>query len=335
VIFLNDTVYILIEGEPHSPEIDFLETVIDNLIDGGQLPKVDFDLIAVGGSQAFNSMARLIYATSNVHRRIPVLAITDRDFKTPQDIQRKQQRLDRELIRNQVVRELYWPRHEWENYLLEETELIANIINQLPIRQAGQASTQSKKTKLFKRRNIALSQTQLDTWLKEYFQNQIQAELLECLKFRFNTDKLCPQLENLSKDDMDNMLDITALKNWFLNPIDKNCQPEMRDRDIQELDSRFQDTLVELDWETWLNNPSLLDFEQAKIYFSGKEAFQDLFQKIDTEIGLLPEMKYTQFIKNILLPEMETQPKCLLIQELGTMLLPYFQRVHQYQNPTG
>ena len=109
----------------------------------------------------------------------------------------------------------------------------------------------------------------------------------------------------------------------------------MRDRNIQELDSRFQETLAELDWENWLTNPSLLDFQQAKIHFRGKEAFQDLFKKIQTEIGLVPDKKVTDFIKDVLLPEMEDRPDCLLIQALETMLLPYFERVYQYQNPTG
>ena len=329
--FSENRVYILIEGQPNSLEIPFLKRVIGQIIKRAQLP-IYSDLIAVGGSQAFNSMARLIYEQSHIHKKIPIVAITDRDFKTPQDIQRKQQRDDKKLIQNKIVRELYWPRHEWENYLLEETERLASICSQLPIKKSGQGSNPSKKQKLFKRKNIALSPTQLDTWLKEYFETQIKDELVECLKFRFNTDKICPQLDNPKNDDT---LDIAALKNWFLTPIDENCQPEMRDRNIQELDLRFQETLAELDWETWLTNPSLLDFQQAKIHFRGKEAFQDLFQKFQTEIGLVPDKKVTDFIKDVLLPEMEDRPDCLLIQALETMLLPYFERVYQYQNPTG
>ena len=322
--FLKNTLYILIEGEPQSPEIDFLEKVIGNLIDRSQLPSLDFDLIAVGGSQAFNSIARLVYAQSNLHRRIPVLAITDRDFKREQDIQRKQQTTDKSLVKDKVVRELCWPRHEWENYLLEETEMLAEIFNQLPIKQSGQPSAPSKKPKLFKRRNTILSKTQLDNWLKEYFQNKIKDELIECLKFRFNTDKICPQLENISNDDI---LDIAAMRNWFLRPIDQNCQAEIRSQHIEEINSRFEDTLAELDWQTWLANPSLVDFNQAKRYFRGKEAFENLFEKLNQEVDLVPGKTYRNFIKEIMLPEMEHQPDCLLIQELGTMLLPYFEIV--------
>lgn len=322
--FYGNKVYILIEGQPNSPEIPFLKTVIRQLINRSQIFHVDFDLIAVGGSQAFNAMARLIYEKSNVHKRIPVLAITDRDFKREQDIQRKQQTTDHNLVNNNVVRELCWPRHEWENYLLEETEMLAEILNQLPIRQSGQPSSPSKKPKLFKRRNTILSKTQLDNWLKEYFQHKIKDELIECLKFRFNTDKICPQLENVSNDDI---LDIAAIKNWFLRPIEQNCQAEIRSQHIEEINSRFEDTLAELDWETWLNNPSLVDFDQAKRYFRGKEAFENLFEKLNQEVDLVPGKTYRNFIKEIMLPEMEHQPDCLLIQELGTMLLPYFEIV--------
>ncbi len=322
--FYGNKVYILIEGQPNSPEIPFLKTVIRQLINRSQIFHVDFDLIAVGGSQAFNAMARLIYEKSNVHKKIPVLAITDRDFKREQDIQRKQQTTDKYLVNNKVVRELCWFRHEWENYLLEETEMLAEILNQLPIRQSGQPSSPSKKPKLFKRRNTILSKTQLDNWLKEYFQNKIKDELIECLKFRFNTDKICPQLENISNDDI---LDIAAMRNWFLRPIDQNCQAEIRSQHIEEINSRFEDTLAELDWETWLNNPSLVDFDQAKRYFRGKEAFENLFEKLNQEVDLVPGKTYRNFIKEIMLPEMEHQPDCLLIQELGTMLLPYFEIV--------
>lgn len=322
--FYGNKVYILIEGQPNSPEIPFLKTVIRQLINRSQIFHVDFDLIAVGGSQAFNAMARLIYEKSNVHKRIPVLAITDRDFKREQDIQRKQQTTDHNLVNNNVVRELCWPRHEWENYLLEETDMLAEIFNQLPIRQSGQPSSPSKKPKLFKRRNTILSKTQLDNWLKEYFQHKIKDELIECLKFRFNTDKICPQLENVSNDDI---LDIAAIKNWFLRPIEQNCQAEIRSQHIEEINSRFEDTLAELDWETWLANPSLVDFDQAKRYFRGKEAFENLFEKLNKEVDLVPGKTYRNFIKEIMLPEMEHQPDCLLIQELGTMLLPYFEIV--------
>ena len=75
-----NSLYILIEGEPQSPESEFLDTAIGDLIDRSELPNVDFDLIQVGSSQAFNSMARLIYAKSHIHKQIPILAITDRDF---------------------------------------------------------------------------------------------------------------------------------------------------------------------------------------------------------------------------------------------------------------
>lgn len=87
--FDQQKVYLLIEGEPSSPEIPFFRRCIKELKKEQQLPAVEFDLLAVGGSNAFNSMAKLIYGTSEFHKKIPVLAITDRDFRMQRDLEQK------------------------------------------------------------------------------------------------------------------------------------------------------------------------------------------------------------------------------------------------------
>jgi hypothetical protein len=315
---LNDVFYILIEGEPNSPEVDFIQTVIGDLKYRKELPLLDYDVVEVGGSEAFNSMARIIYKKSNLHQKFPVLAIKDRDFRSEQYLRKKQQRTDRELLQNHAVREVFWPRHEWENFLLEDTEIIAEIFNKIPVKQSG------KNLKIAKRNSIILTSNQLDHWLLEYFKQKIGEELVECLKCNFDTASICPQLDNPSDRDI---LNINTLENWFKQPITNNCTPEKLQDNLAIIHSRFQNVLAELDWQIWLNNPESINFEQAKIFLRGKEALNYLLRKVTTEIGLIPEIKTNKFLKDILLPELKKAPNCVLIQEIKIMLLPYFQKV--------
>ncbi len=318
--FYPDRVYILIEGEPSSPEIPFLKRVIRQLINKEQLPQVEFEVVEVGGSKAFNSMAKLIYRESGLHKKIPVLAITDRDFRRQQDLEQERSITDKKLIDDKRVRELYWSRHEWENFLLEETQLIARICNDIPVFQSG------KRQKISKKNSIALNGQQLDGWLGEYFQKNLLNELVECLKYHFYTASICPQLENPSDADK---LDITKLRDWFQSPINANCTPEKCRDNIAILNSRFQNVLAELEWEVWLTDPTSIDVEKAKIYFGGKEAFAELFRRLDTEIDLIPKLKSTDFIQDILLLELEKHLDCLLIQEIRAMLSPCFNLIRE------
>lgn len=318
MVFDEQTVYILMEGEPSSPEIKFLETVIGQLMIRQQLPYVAVDVLAVGGSNAFNSMAKLIYRESDLHKKIPVLAITDRDFIMQRDLEQKKGITDRQLVTDGKVRELYWGRHEWENFLLEETQLIAEICNKIPVFKSGTGI----RPKISKRNSITLTGQQLDTWLFEYFQANLMDEFLECLKYHFYTASICPQLENPRDEDK---LDITKIRNWFQNPINANCTPEKCRDNLAIINSRFENVLAELEWESWVNEPAAIDLGKAKIYFRGKEAFAELFRRLDTEIDLIPKLKYTQFIKDIFLGELEKHLDCLLIQEIRSMLFPYFE----------
>ena len=316
--FDPDRFYVLMEGQPESPEIPFMKRIITKLINVGQLPSVNFQIIAVGGSELFNSFARLIYHQSNFHSKIPVLAIRDRDYRKEAELQKQRNKSDENLLNNKSVRYLYWDRHEWENFLLEETETLAQIFNAIPVRESG------RRQKLFKRNSLILTKSQLDGWLQEYFQGIVIAELVECLKFRFYTANICPQLENPSNDEMS---ELEKLRHWFKQPIIASCSTEKLRENLQFMDSTFDNTLAELDWSNWFNNPLNVNFNSAKENFRGKEAFFYLFNKISAAVGLVPQIKNTEFINNVFLPELERNLNCLLIRQIQIMLFPYFQKV--------
>lgn len=125
--FNEQMLYILIEGTENSPEVTFIKKVIRQLVNAEKLPDIPSDVIAVGGSEVFNSFAKIIYNQSKLHQKIPVLALGDRDWPDETTIQRDREESNKNLIENKNVRHLYWDRHEWENFLLDEVEIIANI----------------------------------------------------------------------------------------------------------------------------------------------------------------------------------------------------------------
>lgn len=105
------------------------------------LSDIEYEVIEIGGSGNFNSIGQLIYHKSQLHQSIPVIAITDRDFRTQEKIEQISSKLDSNLIRDKSVRIIYWKRHEWENFLLEETETIANLFNQISTKKTGEKKT--------------------------------------------------------------------------------------------------------------------------------------------------------------------------------------------------
>lgn len=148
---MNSSLYILIEGEPDSPEVQFINRVVYNLISKEVLPNIDYEVVEVGGSGNFNSIAKIIYRESHLHSNIPVIAISDKDFRTQNQVENL--KIDNELINNKAAKIIYWERHEWENLVLEETETIASILNQIP--------TQTQNGKPFRINTNALSREQL------------------------------------------------------------------------------------------------------------------------------------------------------------------------------
>ena len=75
----DETLYILVEGEPNSPEVQAFGELLSL--------EMSYEFIEIGGSGNFNAVAKLIYnkvknrEENSIHKVIPVLAIADRDFR--------------------------------------------------------------------------------------------------------------------------------------------------------------------------------------------------------------------------------------------------------------
>jgi hypothetical protein len=317
---LSKTLYILIEGAPTSPEVAFIRTVIRKLITQHLLSDIEYEVIEIGGSGNFNSIGKLIYHKSQLHQSIPVIAITDRDFRTQEKIEQISSKLDSNLIRDKSVRIIYWKRHEWENFLLEETETIANLFNQISTKKTGEKKTYRKNT------GNNLTKSQLEQWLRQYFQNSIMTELFECLKFQFRENAdfrlTLDRIESLSLLDMRTFFEQQV--------VDKASESKNR---ILGLRNMLEDIIISQDfhWESYINNPHGLDFQEAKIFFRGKEALKDLHRKAYQYLKV-EHLEYDCFCKELILPELSKNTNSLIVQELGIMLRPYFQ---QAANLTG
>ncbi|EDN71060.1 hypothetical protein BGP_1257 [Beggiatoa sp. PS] len=202
--------YILIEGEPKSPEVHFLVEVIDRIFDDHNKTSFFPKVIEVGGSSSFKSFAKFCYRKSEVHLKVPVLALSDNDYRTSLD---KIQSQNSNLIKDEKPKIVYWNRHEWENYLLDETNLIANLINQLPSKtsaKAGRPSKQNSKT---------VSKEEIDTALLNYFQKQLKNEFWESLKF--NLSRKVKKYPSVKKPDNFEEQPLSNIGNWFLEESKK------------------------------------------------------------------------------------------------------------------
>lgn len=309
--------YILIEGEPDSPEVAFINRVISRLIYAAVLPNINYEVVEVGGSGNFNSLAKIIYRKSRLHETIPVIAISDKDFRTQNNVNVQTAKIDEQLIKNKATRILYWERHEWENFLLEETETIASVLNQIQI--------QAPRGKPFRTNTTnVLTKEQLDEWLIQTFQDSLIEELVECLRFRFreraNTRVSLEKPQNLAT------LALQDLERWFRGQIASKAR-EYRNN-IRTQKSMLAEKLQEIPWESCLNDPSTMNFDQAKTFFRGKEALRRVFGKAVDYLSI-QDLSYETFVQEILLPELEKNLNAPLVQQIGLMLNPYFQRVGQ------
>jgi hypothetical protein len=263
--------YILIEGEPESPEVNFLIEVIDGIFKHNNIPFLPI-VIEVGGSSSFKSFAKFCYRDSEVHANIPVLALSDSDYRTSLD---KKQSQNSHLIKNKNPKIIYWKRLEWENYLLDETRLIADLINQLPNK------TKAKVGKPYKQNSETVSKEDIDIALLNYFQTQVKNEFWECLKFNFSLRqvKKYPSIKELDNFEGQTLSDI---ENWFLKESEKIkgvCEFKKRPSNL------FQTIMEEFDWEQLINSPHILTFEHAKKYFRGKEALDYVYEFIKEKVN--------------------------------------------------
>jgi len=308
----KDFLYILIEGK----EISFINRSIGNLISANILPKINYDVIEVGGSGNFNTIAKILYMDRSLHKRIPVIAIKDRDFTEQQKINEENNKNDANLIENKAAKIVYWLRHEWENYLLEETATIANILNQLP--------TQAQGKKPYKRNTQnTLTKEQLDQWLIEYLQSSICNELVECLRFRF-----IQNYERLKLDKPQNQISsLDEIEIWFKNQIQiKGGESQTK---IQYLETILDNKLQEITWKSWFYDPMMLDIDQAKRLFQGREALKHLFNQAYHYLSIR-ELKYDIFVEEMLLPEIEKNINSAILRDIGLMLKPYFEQAANF-----
>jgi hypothetical protein len=318
---LSNSLYILIEGEPNSPEVAFINRVIGRLISEAVLPTINYEVVEVGGSGNFNSIAQIIYRKSSLHKTTPVLAISDKDFRTQESVNTQNPKTDNQLVKDKAARIIYWERHEWENFILEETGTIASILNQIP--------TQAKNHKPIRKNTTnTLSKEQLDAWLLQYFQNSLVEELVECLRFRFR-EKVNPRfkLEKLRTEELAT-LSLQDLEIWFRNQVASTAR-EYR-KNLRNQKSMLTEKVNEMLWSSWLNDPSTLDFNQAKTFFQGKEALRELFCKAVNHLSI-QNLDYETFVQQIILPELEKNVNASIIQQIRLMLTPYFQNVANSQ----
>ncbi len=314
---------ILVEGENNSPELAFFKRSIRKIITDNGLSIIP-NIIEVGSSSAFASYAQLGYRYSKIHQSIPVLAIADSDYRT---YLTKQSEANHKLINDKKPKILYWERHEWENYLLEETDFIAAWINQMPVKK-GTALSNTTRAKCYRKSDKQASQIifevqvfsvkklepRIDNCLEQYFRQSVKAEYWECLKFNLAIKiKKYPSIEK--PVDFDHKT-INQVKEWFLN---KAFKSEMVVKLKQKQPHLFDEIMTELPWETWMNQPHLIQFDKAKQRFQGKEAFNRLCQCIQEEFGVHHFGK--ELLKQEMLGNLATNASSIIFMDLQNLLL--------------
>ncbi len=304
--------YILIEGEDNSPELAFFKRSIRKIMTDKGLSIIP-NVIEVGSSSAFSSYAQLGYRYSKIHQSIPVLAIADSDYRTNLS---KQSEDNHKLISNKKPKILYWDRHEWENYLLEETDYLANWINQMPIKNGMALSNH----KCYRKFDKPASKIILDNCLKKYFRQSIKTEYWECLKFNLAIQiKKYPSIKK--PVDFEHKT-INQVKEWF---FDEAFKSERMVKFKSKPPQLFDNIMAELPWETWLNQPQLIEFDQAKQRFQGKEAFNQLCQKIQKVFGIHNFSK--ELLTQEMLANLATNTSSIIFIDLQRFLLSELTRI--------
>lgn len=296
------TVYILVEGEPDSPELPFLERLIGAIIINNH-KLYDVQLFEVGGCTALanGSVAKTFYKLSskssgngNFHEKIPVLAIADSDYRINFS---KVQKSNTELIKYKKAKIIFWKRHEWENYLLDETQLIADFAKGFPIKVEGM------KTKYHKKAGASVQKEELDHFLFTYFSGKIVEEFKECLKFnighfRYIIDKSYSRISLPSENDFESM------KSWFLDYQKGKMYPLNFSHDLPSI---FNDILSEYQWDKWLETSFKSQSEKDELIqfalenFRGKEAFEGLVGSLRTKGFSIPSLSEDKsFIEDLL-----------------------------------
>jgi len=307
----DEALYILVEGEPTSPEVQAFRELLplDNT--------VTYQFVEIGGSGNFNAVAKLIYnrvknrEETSIHKVIPVLAIADHDFRkysSDDDIS------DELLIERNEAKIIYWERHEWENFLLDELDVIISFLNQLPINSSKSAPAKKVTTQI--------TQEFINNFLLVYFQSQIQAEFTECIRFRFSdSSKSYPKLK-APKD----IIGIENLREWYRTQILEQSQ-QSKDR-IESYSTIFDQILGEYNWKNWIEDPLSLSLEDGKKYLRGKEAFTNLFNYLCQEFKII-NLNESKF-KECILKDLENKQESILVAQINKLLLPYLEKAKDF-----
>ncbi|MEA5479678.1 hypothetical protein VB774_18805 [Pseudanabaena galeata UHCC 0370] len=300
--------YVLLEGEPNSPEIEGFQMLLD-----------DTDIIEfveIGGSGSFNTITKLIYnkvkkRENHIHHTIPVLAIADRDFR---NLSLENTQPDNELIAKNNPKKLFWERHEWENFLLDELDVLTSFLNELP-------PTELLDHRPSKKIAENIEKEAINIFLLQYFQSQVETEFIECLKFRFSENsKVYPKL--IKPKDIKG---IAGLRRWYESEITE--QTDKSKNKIESCHSIFDEILEEYNWKNWIQDPRSLSLEDGKKFFRGKEAFQSLLNELTKKfkISNLNE----KILKQRILKDLERRPESILVAQINKILLPYLQKAKE------
>jgi hypothetical protein len=314
----TDALYVLVEGTPNSPETTFFQ----------EFPfpddKIRLIFIEVGGSGSFNIIAELIYnqiqsRKKSIHHKIPVLAITDNDFREYSEHQDQDisDSFFHNLIANKQPQKIYLERHEWESFLLDELDVMIDILNS----DLGGKTLENR-----------IGKDYIENFLLHYFQNpiRIQTEFIQCVRFRFrDARKNRPSLEDPKYTDIQ---EISNLKLWYISELSKQSQILKDEIESQRYLDIFDSVLASHNWKSWLENPNSLLLEDGKKYFRGKEAFRSLLvnlvQKFELPPSVFSEGKFKPLvIKEIL--KKENRDKSALVAQINKLLLPYLEKAKE------
>ena len=307
----TNALYVLVEGTPNSPETTFFR----------EFPfpddRIRLIFVEVGGSGSFNIIAELIYnqiqsRKKSIHHKIPVLAITDNDFREYSEDQDISDGFFRNLIEKKQPQKIYLERHEWESFLLDELDIMVDILNSDPV------------SKAVKNR---IGKDYIENFLLQYFQNpiQIQTEFIQCIRFRFrDLRKNRPSLADPKYTDIQ---DISNLKLWYTSELSKQSQILKDQIESQQYLDIFDSVLASYNWESWLENPNSLLLEDGK-----KEAFKSLLVNLVQKFGLSPSLFSEKEFKPLLIEQIlkkENKDKSVLAAQINKLLLPYLEKAKE------
>ncbi len=265
-------IYILVEGTPESPELAFLTRTINDIFQGNNKPYIA-EVFEVGGCNALKNgdLAKAFYKLSKdkAHEKVPVLAIADSDYRVEKD---KKQLENSQIIKSEKAKILYWSKHEWENYLLVETQVIADFVNEFP--------TQPKKNGGFcNKTGVQLTKNELDEYLQDYFISKVREEFFECLKFNLSP-KVDWESIRISEPDTFKTDSFELIRNWFFNYFHNKTAKIQKNRE-----TLYEEIKNQYGWDGLIANPESLLIDVAKDHFRGKEALSCLIDFIDKKIG--------------------------------------------------